>query len=361
MKISEPTPAVTQPKPPISNLLNPGAVLTILKETGSEWSDDKVPRLSAALAYYTIFSLAPVLIIAVAIAGLVFGQDAAQGEIVRQISGLVGKDNAETIQSLLRNAYQPGSGRIATIIGITTLMLGASGVFAELQDALNTIWGVAPKPGRSPFDVVKERVVSFSMVLVIAFLLLASLVVSAVLSALSGVLNVLPGPISGLVDNAVSLSIITLLFAMLFKILPDVKIAWRDVWIGAGITAFLFIIGKSLIGLYLGTSSFSSTYGAAGSLVVLLVWIFYSVQILFLGAEFTKVFARRYGSDVVPASNAIFIRDLAASVPEQPQKAVVVQERVDASKSEKSEPEKTNPLKRIVASLIGLVVVARKS
>jgi len=280
----------------------------LLKETIQEWQEDKASRLAAALAYYTVFSLAPLLIIAIAIAGSIFGPEAARGEIVEQIQGLVGTEGAKVIETAIQNANRPNVSSIASIISIIVLLFGASGVFAQLQDALNTVWGVQPKPGRAVKGFLQKRLLSFSVVLGIGFLLLVSLIVSAALSALSNYASdVLLGVgfLWSLLNWVLSLGVITLLFAMMYKFLPDVKISWSDVWIGAIITAILFTIGKSLIGMYLGRGSFASTYGAAGSLVIFLAWVYYSAQILFIGAEFTQVYASKFGSNIVPDKHAM--------------------------------------------------------
>ena len=279
--------------------MNLKTVISLLKQTFSEWQEDKAPTLAAALAYYTVFSLAPLLIIVIAIAGLVFGADAAQGQIVTQLQSLIGKDGAQTIQELILKASEPKSGMIATIVGIATLLWGASNVFTNLKEALNTIWNVSPPPGRGIWGFLQDRILSFAMILGIGFLLLVSLVLSAVLAAISYWLNgwlQLPVGIWQIVDFAISFGVVTLLFALIYKLLPDVDLAWNDVWIGAAITSMLFTIGKSVIGIYLGGSGIASTYGAAGSFVIILLWINYSAQILFLGAEFTQVWANRYGS-----------------------------------------------------------------
>ncbi|MBV9388983.1 MAG: YihY/virulence factor BrkB family protein [Chroococcidiopsidaceae cyanobacterium CP_BM_ER_R8_30] len=292
--------------------MNLRIVWRLLKETFSEWSQDKAERMAAALAYYTIFSIAPLLVIVIAIAGLVFGQQAARGEIVRQIQGLVGSGGAQFIQTAIQNANKPHAGIIATIISVVLLFLGGTWVFSGLQDALNTIWEVQPKPGRGVAGIIHDRFLPFAMLLGIGFLLLVSLVLSAGLSAATNLVgNVLPATdwLWHLANFIISFAIITLLFAMIYRILPDVRIAWSDVWIGAAITSLLFVIGKILLGIYLGRSSFGSTYGAAGSLVAILVWVYYSAQILFFGAEFTKVYARRYGSRIVPNDNAIPLTD----------------------------------------------------
>ena len=291
--------------------MKPKDVFKLLKATVTEWQEDKVPLWAAALAYYTIFSLAPLLLIAIAIAGVVFGEDAARGEIVGQIQGLVGKEGATAIQSMIQNAHKPGSGgTIATIVGVVTLLFGASGVFGQLQDALNTIWGVKPKPGQGIRSFLQARFLSFAMVLVIGFLLLVSLVLSAALAAISTFFNhLLPDVaiVGQLVNFVVSFAFITLLFAGIYKFLPDVNVAWKDLWVGAATTALLFNIGKFLIGLYLGSSGATSTYGAAGSLVVILLWVFYSAQLILFGAEFTQVYAKYRGSEITPSAHAVRI------------------------------------------------------
>jgi membrane protein len=288
------------------------AILDLLKETFSEWSKDKASRLSAALAYYTVFSLAPLLIIVIAIAGAVFGEEAARGEIVGQIQGLVGRDGAELIETAIENANKPATGRFASIISIVVLLFGASGVFAELQDALNTVWEVQPKPERGLINVIRNRFLSFTMVLGVGFLLLVSLVASAALAATVNFFgHLLPGLdfVWQLANLIFSFVVTTVLFGLIYKTLPDVKIGWSDVWIGAAITSVLFSIGRYVLGQYLGNSSFGSTYGAAGSLVVVLAWVYYAAQILFFGAEFTQVYARKYGSQIVPDKNAVALTE----------------------------------------------------
>jgi membrane protein len=285
--------------------------VSVLKATVSAWSEDNVPRLGAALAYYTLFSLAPLLIIVIAVSSLVFGEDAAHGRIASEINGLVGEKGAEAIQAMLQNAgAQKSSGIVATVVGIATLLFGASGVFGELQDALNTIWGVKARSGRGIVDIVRSRFFSFAMVLGIVFLLLVSLVVSAALAALGKFgSGRVPTTLLHGVDLVVSIGVVAVLFAMIFKIMPDVRIAWRDVWFGAFATSILFTVGKILIGLYLGRSGIGSAFGAAGSLVVVLVWIYYSAQILFIGAELTKAYAQQRTPAVVPTAEAVLVED----------------------------------------------------
>mgnify|MGYP002778121233 CR=1 FL=1 len=282
----------------------------LLKETFHEWNQDKASRLAAALAYYTIFSIAPLLMIAIAVAGAVFGEEAARGEIVTQIEGLVGEAGATVVQTALANVNQTNTGIVGTCIGVVTLLLGATGLFGEMQDALNTIWAVEPKPGQGIWVLIRRRLISFSMVLGIGILLLLSIFLSTALAAFSSFMNSwMPGLATGLsiLNFVVSFSLMTLLFAMIYVILPDVKIAWKDVLVGAATTAFLFTIGRTLLSMYLGSAAVSSTFGAASSLAVLLVWIYYSAQVFFLGAEFTQVYARKYGSEIIPASNAVSV------------------------------------------------------
>lgn len=288
--------------------MNLQAIWKLLQETFKEWNEDKASRLAAALAYYTIFSIAPLLIIVIAIAGAVFGEEAARGQIVGQIQGLIGREGAEFIEAAIQNANKPQTGAIASIISFLVLILGATGLFTELQDSLNTIWEVKPKPGRGILNIFRQRFLSFAMVIGIGFLLLVSLVISTALTALVTYFsNMIPGVdfIWQIVNFILSFAITTLLFGSIFKVLPDVKITWSDVLIGSVITSILFSIGRFLLGQYLGNGSFGSTYGAAGSLVVILAWVNYAAQILFFGAEFTQVYARRYGSGIVPNKNAM--------------------------------------------------------
>jgi membrane protein len=310
------------------------AIWGMLKETFTDWNEDKAPRLAAALSYYALFAIAPLLVIVIAIAGLFFGEEAARGAIAGQLQGLVGEQSAQTIQEMVANAgSNRSSGIFATIVGIVTLVFGALGVFGQLQDALNTIWEVQPKPNRGWMEVIKDRLAPFTMVLGIAFLLLVSLVISAALAALGKFFGgIFPGfaLVGQILNFVVSFGVITLLFAMMYKYLPDVKIAWSDVWIGAAATALLFTIGRLLIGLYLGRSSTASSYGAAGSLVIVLIWVYYSAQILFFGAEFTQVYAKTYGSKIQPADNAMPITEEARAqqgIPHEEEKEEVLQER----------------------------------
>ncbi len=269
----------------------------------TEWLNDKAPRLGAALAFYTALSLAPLLVVVLAVAGLAYGQQAVRGQLVWQIQDFVGKDGARAIQALISAAHRPASGIIATILGLITLFFGASSAFAELSDALNTIWHV-PVARRqsglaSVFDMIKRRTVSFIMVLGVGFLLLVSLFVAAWIAATESFFRDLlpmPGLLLELINFLIGFLVIAFLFAVVYKVLPDVRLKWSDVAIGAAITALLFSIGKFLIGLYLGRSTIASSYGAAGSFLIVLLWVYYSAQVFFLGAEFTKIYTLRFGS-----------------------------------------------------------------
>ena len=277
--------------------LTPRVISSLLGETLFEWYEDRAPRLGAALAYYTVFALAPGLILIIALAGLLLGKEAAQGQIITQVQDLAGKAGAQAVLAAIESARNAGSSLLATTLGAITLLFGLWGVFGELQDALNTIWGVATRPGRGVVGIIKQRFWSFTMVVGIGFLLLVSLAVSAWLAALGKFFSrllPLPAVMMETTNALLSFVVITFMFAVIYKLLPDVKIAWRNVWTGAAVTAVLFTIGKTLIGLYLGRSTVASVYGAAGSLIVILLWVYYSAQVVFFGAEFTKVYSRRF-------------------------------------------------------------------
>ena len=279
----------------------------LLQGTFKEWQEDKASRIAAALAYYTVFSISPLLVIAIAIAGAFFGQQTAQEQINEQLTALVGADGAKPVLMALNNMSQPRIRGIASLISIAILLLGASGIFAQLQDALNTVWKVKPQPGQGMLPFIRKRISSFFMVLAIGFLLILSLVLSAVVSTLSRFkVDFLPGSaiLWENLDFIVSLGLMTFIFCLMFKYVPDVKIAWKDVFVGAVITAVLFLFGKFLLGVYLSKGSLGSAYGAAGSLIVLLAWIYYSAQIVLLGAEFTQVYARMYGSKIRPSKHS---------------------------------------------------------
>jgi membrane protein len=263
-----------------------------------QWLDNEPFQMAAALAYYTIFSLAPLLLIAIAIAGFAFGREAAQDQVVEALQDLVGRDSARAIQEMIRNAGTRDSGFLAAGFGILLLLFGAGGVVGQLQYSLNKIWRVAGSSQSTVMQLIRQRLLSFAVILAVGFLLLVSLVVTAVLSAVSQFFSgILPGGevLWQWVDVVVSFGFITLLFALIYKILPDVNVSWNDVWIGAAVTSFLFTLGKLGIGMYLGRSSVSSTYGAAGSLVTLLLWVYYSSLIFFFGAELTHYYSAQRG------------------------------------------------------------------
>lgn len=285
---------------------------SVVREAGREWVNDNAPQLSAALAFYTILSIAPLFVIAVAIAGAVFRHDAATGALTDQLRGLLGDAGAEVAKTTVEHADRPMAGTIAAIIGVVTLLFGASGVFGELQSALNTIWNVKPKADRGIWGKIRDRFLSFGMVLVVGFLLLISLVVTTALAAFGGYLEGLAPGVPVLmqaVNFILSFLVITVLFALVFKYLPDAEVAWRDVWFGALVTAALFTIGKYAIGLYLGRSAPGTPFGAAGSLVAFVVWVYYSGLIVFFGAELTQVTARHAGREIKPTENAESVAD----------------------------------------------------
>jgi membrane protein len=282
-------------------------LLRMFRAALKAWWDDNVPRLGASLAFYTLFAIAPVLLVAIAIAGAVFGGDAVRGHIVNQIDGLVGRVGARAVQSLLEGASRPKENLIATVVGGVTFILTSTGAFLELQAALNTIWRVKPVPGLNLKAFLLDRLRSFGLVISMGFLLTVSLAVSAALAAVAGWLQRwAPGmPVFlAVVDLFLSVAVITVLFAILYRFLPDVKLGWHDVTTGAFVTALLFTIGKQLIGLYLGQGTTASSYGAAGSVMVLLLWVYYASQIVLLGAEFTRVYTRREGSKPEPETFA---------------------------------------------------------
>ncbi|MGK6308213.1 YihY/virulence factor BrkB family protein [Variovorax sp. DT-64] len=272
----------------------------LCRESVNAWIDDYAPSMGAAISYYTIFSLTPLLVIVIAIAGALFGREAAQGQIVEQISGLVGREGATAVEAMLRSVSEPDKGLIAGLISAAVLLVGATTVFAELQSALDRIWHVPEREKPSGvWAVLRARLLSFGLILGLAFLLIVSLFVSAALSAFGSWFGgLLPGweLLLHALNLVISLAILTLLFAMIFKLMPTARIAWHDVWIGAFVTAVLFELGKFGIGLYLGKSGVNESFAAAGSLVLLVAWVYYAAQIFLLGAEFTKVYANAHGS-----------------------------------------------------------------
>lgn len=281
-------------------------IISLFKQTYEEWQDDKVSRLAAALAYYTIFSLAPLLLIAITVAGLLWSRSTVESQIIGQMQGLLGTDGADFIRNLLQNAsINMNKGIWATIVGVFVLIFGSIGVFRELRNALNTMWGIETPEIKGLWKNIKHLLInnllSFTMVLGVGFILLVSLLLSTALTAFNGVVNSyfhLPQFLTGLLNTVFTLAIITLVFALLFKYLPETEMAWGDVFLGGFVTALLFLLGKVAIGIYLGNSSVGTTFGAAGSLALLLIWVYYSAQILYFGAEFTQVYANRYGSKI---------------------------------------------------------------
>ena len=298
----------SEPPPTMINLfMNLKEGWSLFQKTGKEWVDDGAARLGAALSYYTIFAIPPLLVIIIFIASLVFDEKMVQGALFGQVGGLVGEKGAEAIQSALTASNPQKQGMIASVLAVLMLIVTSTGLFIELQTALNRIWDVETKPGQGLKGFIKNRLISFAIIVAIGFLLVVSLVVSAAISILSEYFSTLvPGldVLWTIINLALSLAVITALFAMVFKVLPDVKVAWRDVWIGAALTAFLFTAGKFLLGLYLGKNATVSAYGAAGSVVLILLWVYYSAQILFFGAEFTQVYANRYGTELEPKPHA---------------------------------------------------------
>jgi membrane protein len=280
----------------------------LLRETANDWLDDKVPRMGAALAYYGVLSLAPLLLIAVAIAGMVFGEQAARRGLHEQIAGTVGITAATAAEDILADVHRGGSGLLGSVIGAVVLLFGASGVFVELQDAMNTIWKVKPPPGNGMWDVIRERLVSFLLVLATGIVLLASVVVTTVLGAFEKALGdqmAGAGWLWTIVNQISAFVLVALLFATLYKVLPDTKVSWSEVRFGAIIAALLFVIGKYLIGLYLTHSAVASAFGAAGSVIVVLTWVYYSSQILLFGAEFTHVCSRHACTEDSKADKAL--------------------------------------------------------
>jgi len=296
------------------------------KDTVNKALDDKVPRLSAALSYYSIFSLAPLLLIAISIAGAVFGEEAASGLLASQLRSAIGTNAAEAVQDMVMRTRKPSDNIMASLTGVVVLLIGAGGVFGQLQDALNTVWGVSPRPGRILRTVLRERFLSFSMVLGTGFMLLTSLLLTTVLQAtmdtISNLVHVQPA-VWTLLSSALAFVIVAVLFASIFKLLPDAHVEWRDVRFGAVLTAVLFVAGKFLLGWYLGREATTSVYGSAGSLVLILLWVYYTSLILLLGAEFTQVHARARGRDIRPTSRAVRVSRTTEMLPEAEQQGTL--------------------------------------
>ncbi len=295
-------------------------VAEVLKDTANEWVEDKAPSLGAAIAYYTVFSLAPLILLLVSVFALfVHNNDEVKTKIKDQVTQFAGGSAADVVDQIIDStSKQKKSGIIGTVVAVVVALFGASGVFGQLQESLNTVWGVKAKPGQGIGGYLKARFVSFAMVGGVCFMLLVSLSVSAMIKGFSQQLNhLLPGGtlVTAIVSLLLNLVVITMLFAMIFKYLPDAKIAWGDVWIGAGLTTILFIIGKGALGLYLGSGSAGTAYGVAGSLISTLVWVYYSAQILLFGAEFTQVYANAFGSHIEPEEHAIRVEKKEIEIP----------------------------------------------
>lgn len=313
--------------------------LIILSSAFSGFLNDLALKFSASLAYYTIFSLAPLLLLMISLAGIFLGQQATQGKIFAEINGFVGNDAAKQIQDLIKHLQMQGKSTISVVIGVVTLIFGASGVFGEIQESINIIWQVKPKPKKSWVKFIKDRLLSFSMIVTLGFLLLVSLVINGALLAVSERLKAFLPDATVVVFNVlnilISFLVITALFAVIFKVLPDVKVRWRDVLSGAIFTAVLFMIGRLVIGLYVAHSATSSTYGEAGSLIAILLWVYYTAAILYFGAEFTRAYADFYGIEIQPAEFAVHIeqKEEARNVKVVPPKHKIGQSRSGGKRS----------------------------
>jgi membrane protein len=292
----------------MKNLWIKGAV-GLAKETFKGFSENKVPKLSASLAYYTVFSLGPLLIVIIFLCSIFLGREAIEGSIYNQIQSFVGDDAAKQIQDIIKNASIAGKGTVAATIGIVTLLIGATGVFGEIQDSINDIWGIKPKPKQGWLKLIKNRLLSFGIIGSLGFLLLVSLAITALVEGIGNRLKAIFPDVTVvifyIINLVLTLGVTTLLFAVIFKVLPDAKIKWRQVWAGAIFTSVLFMIGKFAISFYISKSDVGSTYGAAGSLVILLIWIYYSSIILYFGAVFTKAYALKYGETIKPNEYAV--------------------------------------------------------
>ncbi|MVT42732.1 YihY family inner membrane protein [Chitinophaga oryziterrae] len=289
----------------------------VLKQTGSDFIDDKVLKLSAALSYYTIFSIAPMLIVIITLCQVFLGREAIEGSVYGQINHLVGNEAALQIQQMIKNATLSGDSTWATIVGVITLVFGATGVFGEIQDSINFIWQLKAKPKNGLLKILINRLLSFSMVISLGFILLVSLALNGLIELFGKQLIYLLPQITDVsmafiyvVNLALTFTIITLLFAIIFKVLPDARVKWKHVIVGAVTTAVLFMIGKFAIGFYLGASKVGSAYGAAGSIVIILLWVYYSAIILYFGAEFTQVYAEYHGARIQPNAYAVWVKEI---------------------------------------------------
>jgi len=289
-------------------------IWSVLKAAFTGFGDHKVTKLSGSLAYYTVFSMAPLLVVIISLCGIFLGREIAEGQVYAQLEGFLGRESASSLQELIKNAYLDGKSTIALIIGIVTLLIGSTTIFGDIQDSINTIWGIKPKPKRGWVKMLQNRFLSFSVIISLGFVLLVSLAVTSLLDAFSGRLQARFADVSYyvfyVINQAVTLAVISLIFGVIFKVLPDAIIKWKDVIAGAVVTAVLFMIGKFAISLYIGQSDVGGTYGATGSLVVVLLWTYYSSIILYFGAEFTKAYAVAFGSEIYPSHYAVTMKEV---------------------------------------------------
>lgn len=294
-------------------------VYSYLKQVFTEFAEDNILKYSASLAYYTVFSIAPLLIIIISIFGALFGREAIQGDVYKQIKGLVGNDAAVQIQDTIKNIHLSGNNIFATVIGVVILLIGATGIFGEVQDSLNKIWGLRIKTRKTWWKLIINRLLSFSLIVSVGFVMMVSLLLSAIVSAfgkfLARYFSEFSVVLVQMIDNVLTFIVTTFLFSLMFKMLPDAKIKWKDVLIGGLITSVFFTLGKLAIGYYLGSSNIANVYGAAGSIMIIMVWVYYSSIILYLGAEFTKVYAKLYGGKIFPNEYAVWIKTEEKQVP----------------------------------------------
>jgi membrane protein len=309
----------------LKSKLRPKGIWLLLRDSAIAWDDDNIGQQGAALAYFTVFSLSPLLILVIVLSSFGFGEEAASGHLVSQVRGLIGTEGAQFVQSLITNAFKSDSSVLAAVFGVVMLLLGASAVFIQLRDSLNAIWRVQQKPVGTIRAFFRARLLAFAMILGVGFLLLVSLVFSAVLAAMSDYVGTVFAILAGIVpilDFTVSFVGITVMFALLFKFVPAAVLAWKDVWVGAAVTSLLFSLGKLAIGLYLGNGAIGSTFGAASSLVIVMLWAFYSSQIVLFGAEFTRLYAMRFGSDILPSAHAVRIAPQKGETTEAPERNI---------------------------------------
>lgn len=289
-------------------------IWAILKSSFTGFTEHKVTKISGSLAYYTVFSMAPLLVVVISLCGVFLGREAAEGQVYQQLSGFLGRETAAQLQEIIRNASLEGKSSVALVVGLVTLLIGATTVFADIQDSINMIWGLKPKPKRGWLKMLQNRFLSFSVIVSLGFLLLVSLAITTVIDGFSERLQARFEDISVIIfyilNQLLTFIVITLIFGVIFKVLPDAIIKWRDIIVGAAVTAILFMIGKFAISFYIGQSDVGSTYGGAGSLVILLLWTYYSSIILYFGAEFTKAYAVEYGSEIKPNHYAVTTKEV---------------------------------------------------